>query len=212
MHLVRRAVILVLAAAAFATIFEPSQTVRVDILAAFGNPKYEGLWVLIPHMFLYTTLTSLACAVVWILLMRLGWLPPEDFGLNANVLMLGLLGGALALALLLGLFQWTAPDAIHWIPPKPWAIAGNVFSNFYEEFIYRGFLLVALAEVVGFWPAAVATSVLFGAMHTQYPPELQAVIAISGLIWCIVKRAARSLWAPYVSHMSLDIVGDSLIG
>jgi hypothetical protein len=31
------------------------------------------------------------------------------------------------------------------LAPVPWKIAGNVFSNFYEEFVYRGFMLVALA-------------------------------------------------------------------
>jgi len=33
-----------------------------------------------------------------------------------------------------------------------------------------------------------------------------------GFIWAVVARQAKSIWAPYISHMLLDVVGDSLIG
>ena len=65
MDVIRRLVILVVASAAFATLFEPSQTVRDELLAAFGKPAYEGIWILIPHIFLYSTLAALACAAAW---------------------------------------------------------------------------------------------------------------------------------------------------
>jgi len=101
---------------------------------------------------------------------------------------------------------------VHWIDPVPWKIAGNIFSNFYEEFIFRGFMLTALAAAIGFWPAAIVSSAMWGFTHNQYPLSLQALIAAIGIYWSYLTRRARSLWTPYSAHMVLDIVGDSLIG
>jgi membrane protease YdiL (CAAX protease family) len=112
----------------------------------------------------------------------------------------------------LAYFQITAPEAIHYVPPKPWIIGGNLFSNFFEEFIFRGFLLAALTAVFGFWPAAILSSVAFGAVHTQYPMLLQLLVASAGFVYCIVMKLSRTLWAPWLSHMSLDLVIDMLIG
>ena len=99
-----------------------------------------------------------------------------------------------------------------WIDPVPWKIAGNVFSNFYEEFVYRGFMLAALAAAIGFWPAAIISSAMWGYTHSQYPLSLQALIMAVGVYFSWLMRKAQSLWTPYASHMVLDIVGDSLIG
>jgi membrane protease YdiL (CAAX protease family) len=103
-------------------------------------------------------------------------------------------------------------SAIRWIDPDPWSIAGNVFSNFYEEFIFRGFLLAALAAVIGFWPAAIVTSAAWAAMHTQYPLSIQLTVFATGVLLAWVVKSARTLWAPWGSHMIMDVVLDSLVG
>jgi len=103
-------------------------------------------------------------------------------------------------------------SAIRWIDPDPWSLAGNVFSNFYEEFIFRGFLLAALAAVIGFWPAAGVTSALWAATHTQYPLSLQLTIFATGMLLAWVVQSARTIWAPYGAHMVMDVVLDSLVG
>jgi len=129
-----------------------------------------------------------------------------------DVALWGVAGGVATLAVTIAFFEIRYPGAIHYIEPKAWSIAGNIFSNFYEEFLYRGFLLVALTAVFGFWPAAVISSVAFGASHTQYPLDVRALISVAGVMWSVVARQARSIWAPYISHMVLDVVGDSLVG
>ena len=114
----------------------------------------------------------------------------------------------------LSLLVWVAFPAgsIGWINPDPWKIAGNLFSNFYEEFLFRGFILVALTAVFGFWPAAVLSSVMWAATHTQYPLSLQAMIALTGLLFAFIAMRCKSLLAPYVGHTVIDVIGDSLIG
>jgi len=205
---------LVLLCAAFVLLspYWPSPLLRDYVLEAFGNPKYEGVWVLIPHVFLYSTLSAVIAAVLWVALRSAGMLPAMSFRFDLDVALWGIAGGVATLAVTIAFFEALYPGAIHYIAPKPWSIAGNVFSNFYEEFLYRGFLLVALTEALGFWPAALITSVAFGATHTQFPLDVRALIAGAGFMWAVVARQARSLWAPYVSHMVLDVVGDSLIG
>jgi len=91
-------------------------------------------------------------------------------------------------------------------------IAGNLFSNFYEEFIFRGFLLFALARIVGYWPAAVVTSALWAATHTQFPLPFLVVVFIIGLVLSWVMARSKTLWAPWGAHMLMDIVLDSLVG
>jgi membrane protease YdiL (CAAX protease family) len=68
-----------------------------------------------------------------------------------------------------------------------------------EEMAFRGYLLITLTRAIGFWPAAVLTSLLFGAAHGQNPGEtpigLIATIVI-GLVLCLSIRLTGSLfWA-----------------
>jgi membrane protease YdiL (CAAX protease family) len=106
------------------------------------------------------------------------------------------------------------PDigTLRWIGIDPWGVAGNVFSNFYEEFIFRGFILAGLAVVFGFWPAAIVASGLWAAQHTQFPLSLRMLIGCIGIFWCWIRIRARTLWAPYLSHEIMDTVLDAAIG
>lgn len=210
---ISRLIVLFCAALALASLYWPSEWLRNHVLEEFGNPKYEGVWILIPHVFLYTTLAAVVSAVLWVVLTAAGLLPAMPFRFNFDVTLWGVAAGVGGLAVALGYFAFFyPPGTLHYIEPKLWSIAGNVFSNFYEEFLYRGFLLVALTAVFGFWPAALITSVAFGASHVQYPVDLRAMISVVGFGWAVAARQSNSIWAPYIGHMLLDVVGDSLIG
>jgi hypothetical protein len=94
----------------------------------------------------------------WIWFARAGWLAYPALGNFRKAILPGLIGGVIALMLGVAAAWVTLPaGSVRWIEPNPWAIAGNIFSNFYEEFVWRGFLLVGLRKLVGFWPAG-ATS------------------------------------------------------
>ena len=213
--LMQHALLIISAAAVYAVNFWPSMQVTNAGLIALGSPKYVGFkGIFLPHLLLYSTLTACVAALLWFTFVRARILPAPRLGRpTARQLGAGVVGGILALiATVVFVYVLFPPNTVHWIDPVPWKIAGNVFSNFYEEFVYRGFMLVALGAAIGFWPAAIITSVMWGYTHNQYPLSLQALIMAVGVYFSWLMRKAQSLWTPYAAHMVLDIVGDSLIG
>jgi membrane protease YdiL (CAAX protease family) len=199
---------------AYGSSFWPGHLVLGAGMEALGNPEHQGfVGIFLPHLLLYSTLTAFVCAALWAIFVRSRLLPSLELENAKRAVLPGVIGGLLALALTLSVVAAAFPAGmIHWIAPDPWKIAGNVFSNFFEEFVYRGFFLVALRRVLGFWPAALLSSAMWAFTHTQYPVLLQGCILITGVGFCWLARYARSLWAPYFAHEALDIIGDSLIG
>ena len=194
--------------------FWPNSLVLRYGMEGLGTPAYEGFFgAFIPHLLFYSTLPALLAGLMWVALSRQRMIIPPPLGNVRAGIPIGIAVGLASLAALL-ILAWALMPAgtIHWIDPQPWKIAGNIFSNFYEEFIFRGFILIALTAVVGFWPAAVISSALWAALHTQFPLPFQLYLVFCGLLWAWAGRKARSLWAPYSAHMTLDLVADSLIG
>ena len=213
--LLQRALLILSAAAVYAVNFWPSMHVTRAGLIALGRPEYVGFkGVFLPHLLLYSTLTAGVAALLWFVFVRARILPAPRLGPpTTRHLGAGVVGGIVALiATVLFVYVLFPPNTVHWIDPVPWKIAGNLFSNFYEEFVYRGFMLAALGAALGFWPAAIVSSAMWGYTHNQYPLSLQVLIMVVGVYFSWLMRRAQSLWTPYVSHMVLDIVGDSLIG
>ena len=210
--MVKKIAILMIAAGAYAVGFWPSWWVRDAVLKAFGRPAYEGVWILIPHVFLYTTLSALTCLILWLALIQLRWLEPMPFAVSRSVAIWGLMGGGVSAVAAFGVFAGLHLGAIHAAQVNPWVATANLFSNFYEEFVFRGFLLAALTAVFGFWPAAILSSVAFGATHVQYPLEFRAIISVFGLTWCWIVRRTGSIWSAWTAHMGLDWIVDPFIG
>jgi membrane protease YdiL (CAAX protease family) len=100
--------------------------------------------------------------------------------------------------------------AIHGGDLWRWAMLwGAVFLavGFYEEFAFRGYIQFTLAQGLGFWPAAVVLSVVFGVMHATNPGESWvglAGVVVSGLFWCLTLRRTGSLWFAVGMHASFD--------
>jgi membrane protease YdiL (CAAX protease family) len=210
--LTQRALLLVLAAVVFAIGLWPTWSVRDAVLNAFGKPAYEGVWILIPHALLYSTLSALAALALWLWLARARWVRPPSLGFNSGVAAWGVLGGLAVIAItVVALYALGHGGAFHSPRVDPWLMAGNAFSNFFEELIFRGFLLTALMAALGFWPAAILSSIAFGAVHNQFPFEIQVLVGVAGFVWCMVAVRARSLLAPYISHMALDWLVDPFL-
>lgn len=77
-----------------------------------------------------------------------------------------------------------------------WTIA-FVLVGLQEEFLYRGYLLFTLSTGIRFWPAAVVTSLIFGAVHLSNPGENLAgttEIVVWALVICFTIRCTGSLW------------------
>jgi len=211
--LLPKLVVLLCVALAYGSQFWPESVLFYDGMKWLGNPPYDGFTgAFLPHLLLYTTLMAAVCAVFWAILASVGWLPWPQFGNVKSAIKLGILVGLISVVVSIGVAWLTLPSgSVHWVPPSLWKIAGNVFSNFYEEFVNRGFFLVGLRTVFGFWPAAVISSAMWGLLHMQYPMALRIFIVVIGIVFCWAAQRAQSLLAPYVAHEVLDTIGDCLI-
>ncbi len=72
-----------------------------------------------------------------------------------------------------------------------------------EDFFYRGYLLFTLTSGVGFWPAAVVTSLLMGGAHFLNPGGhgLGPFAAfLYCMVTCLVLRGTGDLWMPLGIH------------
>jgi len=87
-----------------------------------------------------------------------------------------------------------------------WAVF-FIFVGLFEEFLFRGYTQYTLADSIGFWPAAIVLSCLFGAVHLGNPGEGWAgaagVVAI-GLIFAFALRRTGNLWLAVGWHASFD--------
>lgn len=211
-NILRRIVLIGAAAAAYVVNFWPSPLLRNAVLNAFGNPPYKGVWLLIPHLFLYTTLQALVCLILWSVLVRAGWMGKLQLSLRWRTFAWGLGAGLFSIAVMVAFFFATSQaGAFHTPHVDPWNAVANIFSNFFEEYVYRGFILAALAVALGFWPAVILSSIMFGATHRQYPLELQAMIAALAVVWAWAGKRGAGLVAPYTAHMTLDWIMDPIL-
>ncbi len=125
-----------------------------------------------------------------------------------------LLGFATITALLLtlravGVFSF-GERALH--GHEIWMFAG-LYALFYvvgalwEEFYCRGYALFTLSTGIGFWPAAILSSVYFGYLHYFNPGET-AIGAFSaglfGLLFCLLLRRTGNLWMPIGFHAAYN--------
>jgi membrane protease YdiL (CAAX protease family) len=91
--------------------------------------------------------------------------------------------------------------------PHWWAVAfaAVVLAPLWEELTFRGFLLSALAKTrLGYWPAAVVSSLLWTFLHWGYSwPGLASVfLAGIGLSWIMKRTGAMS--AVVIAHGAIN--------
>jgi uncharacterized protein len=87
-----------------------------------------------------------------------------------------------------------------------WAVT-FVLVGLSEEFLFRGYAQYTLARGVGFWPAAIALSLVFGANHLLNPGEGivgAANVAVTGLVFAFALRRTGNLWLAVGWHASFD--------
>jgi membrane protease YdiL (CAAX protease family) len=86
-------------------------------------------------------------------------------------------------------------------------LVGFIFVGFFEEFLFRGYTLYTLADGIGFWPAALVLSLLFGGAHLMNPGEGRvgaASVVMIALFFCFSRRRTGSLWYAVGLHASFD--------
>jgi len=122
-------------------------------------------------------------------------------GAAAGVLIVPFIGAALAAVGALKLM----------FEPNFLLMLGNVFSNFYEEYIFRGTLLAILMKYLGNKPVAITISALvFCQGHLHFPLPLLLVVFLSALLWGAMVLRYQSLWPAWLSHCVMDFISDSI--
>lgn len=87
-----------------------------------------------------------------------------------------------------------------------WAIA-FIFVGLFEEFLDRGYVQYTLASGIGFWPAAIASSFVFGFGHFFNAHEnlFGAITAgLFGIPLCLFLRRTGNLWCAIGFHAAYD--------
>ena len=81
------------------------------------------------------------------------------------------------------------------------------FVGFFEEFLFRGYTQFTLADGIGFWPAAVFFSLVFGAVHLSNPGEGRvgaASVVLVGLFFAFTLYRTGNLWYAVGLHATFD--------
>ena len=136
-------------------------------------------------------------------------------GVLSKPFWLGLAWGIIALSVLMLLMHLAGAFsfgdlALHGARALKFAAFWGAFFllvGFFEEFTFRGYTQSTLARGIGFWPAALILSFIFGAIHLQNPGEAWVGTLCAGLIglfFCFTLRRTGSLWFAVGMHASWD--------
>lgn len=75
----------------------------------------------------------------------------------------------------------------------------------FEELIIRGYPMAVLRQALGWWPAILLTSVVFGVLHAWNPgatPASIALVTLAGIFLAVVVMVTGSLWAATLAHLA----------
>lgn len=86
----------------------------------------------------------------------------------------------------------------------------SLTAGFCEELLFRGFLIWVLQPLVGLWPAAVLSALLFGAAHAYQGPAGVIRTGLFGLVFTAIVLLTRSLWPAILLHAVVDAMGGVL--
>jgi membrane protease YdiL (CAAX protease family) len=200
----------------------------IQEVAGYDRIRNRDLSVILGHWVFGQLPRVLICAAVWLVGSRLGLMPSLRQSLGSGVswgrvMSTGLVSTAVLLVLTVGIGAAAGGTfGFHPYVPK---MVGDLVSNLYEEIVYRGLMFCAFYGVAaaaafslvgplnraGLVAGTLGSCVVFAAGHEQYSMELRVVIAICASVFAYAWVRARSLWAPWIPHTLVDIVGDSIL-
>lgn len=100
--------------------------------------------------------------------------------------------------------------ALHGLPILIWGLlwaCSFLMVGLFEEFLFRGYALVTLAEGIGFWPAALIMAIVFSRAHMGNGGETRVGIIATGffaLFGAAILRRTGDLWLAVGAHSGWD--------
>jgi membrane protease YdiL (CAAX protease family) len=92
---------------------------------------------------------------------------------------------------------------------NPFSIAGNFFSNFCEELIFRGLIFFAFYSASNNKNVGIFISgIIFGLTHEQYPWLIKGYIMIIGTLFSHLTSEKNNLIPAIVAHDVVDWILD----
>ena len=91
-----------------------------------------------------------------------------------------------------------------------WWVVTSLSAGFCEEFVFRGYLIWAFAPLLGLWPAAALSLVVFTLAHAYQGSSGMLAVAILGSLFTLGVLILGSLWPVMALHALVD-VGQGLI-
>ena len=190
---------------------------QVAVQAAWARDLgYSGLW----SDLLEKIGNFLAAAIPAVVLSRIEHRPWSAYGLPlkkafGRLFWAGALWGFLAMSLLIfTIYERGAFVPGHMIlhGTRLLRFAGFwlvyfIFVALFEDFWLRGYSLFTLARGVGFWPAAVVLSAIFGLLHLRNRGEHWSGVllgAFIGFFFCVTLRRTGTLWFAVGFHTAWD--------
>jgi|SRR5215813_7293181 len=186
------------------------------LVPLFPSTDPKGLSLFLRHLLTFSLPTAVVCLLAWAWMARWELLPQPWPSLTLGAAPLrtlthGLAGGALIAGVTV-VCVYVSQHGLHW-QPNGWGIAGNCFSNFYEEVEYRGFITEAgLAAFRKARWAILLGAAAFGLSHGTLGGGRMMLATLVGVLLGFVYYRTRSLWAPWIVHQVADVVADSLLG
>ncbi|HWY40154.1 MAG TPA: type II CAAX endopeptidase family protein [Chthoniobacterales bacterium] len=160
----------------------------------------------------------IACALIWFRPERLA-----DIGLKRPRSWLRAIGiGVVLAAIFFAAIYFSEKAGFHRELSRFSALQGNLHltlitlfyvligAGFYEEFMFRGFLMQSLAMFFGgsraaWWVALIIQALLFGASHAYQNPLGMLITGTLGfLLGLLVILSGRNLWAAIIAHGLFD--------
>lgn len=90
-------------------------------------------------------------------------------------------------------------------------MVGNLFSNFYEEYVYRCVLIAVLTKCFSSSKfALVCSAIIFTLGHLFFPWILLAVVFLAGLLWGSLVLKFKRIFPAWISHCIADFIADTV--
>lgn len=89
---------------------------------------------------------------------------------------------------------------------------GDIFSNTYEELIYRVFIFWIVKEYTKSKELGVFVSAfIFAYTHNQYPWQIQLTVFTAGVCFSMAYIRSRNIAVPIIAHLIADLILDTVL-